>query len=142
MENVVLLDLQLLRLLLLLALIITLLPFISEVLGLLLPCLLEVPADMAPQYQFLECIMTIHLGMFMDHMAFSPHFPLEAWVMVQVLLSVDMDLAFRDPHGLEEACQMALPLENVVEGQMVYLKGIGFAPNATMLTLLLEPLAT
>ncbi|RVW32322.1 hypothetical protein CK203_078955 [Vitis vinifera] len=31
------------------------------------------------------------------------------------LLSVDMDLAFRDPHGLEEACQMALPLENVVE---------------------------
>lgn len=39
----------------------------------------------------------------------------QAWVMVQGLLSMDMDLAFRDLRGLEEYYLIILPLVNVVE---------------------------
>jgi len=128
-----------------LALIMPLLRFIMEVLGLLL-CHMDCLAGMDPQYHIQDCIMTmVSLQVLMDHMVICLHFHLEdmeVCLIVQGLPSMDMDLAFKDLHGQEEYYLIILPLVNVEEGQMVYMKGIGFAPNVTMLTLPSEPLAT
>ncbi|XP_042956278.1 uncharacterized protein LOC122292118 isoform X2 [Carya illinoinensis] len=118
--------------------------FILEVLGLLL-CPMGCLVGMDPPYHILGCVMTmVSLQVLMDHMVPCLHFHLElmeAWAMAQGLLPMDTDLAFRDLHG-QEYYLIILLLVNAAEGQMVYMKGIGFVPNVRMLTLPLEPIAT
>jgi hypothetical protein len=57
----------------------------------------------------------------------------QAWAMVQGLLSMDMDLAFRDLHGQEEYYLIILPLANVVEVFAQIYRNLFFPKNFSFL---------